>query len=134
MKKSVIFVVDKNPAHRNLIKFNFERNRFTNVHAFPTAEECLYRMQKKVIPDFVVTGFFIECHSRFDFLHQILAISPSCGVVFFDNFEDREFANRLIEAGARDYVVKTKDPDAGISELLKNVTYLAREKRMMGVQ
>ena len=56
MKKSVIFIVDKNPAHRNLIKFNFERNRFTNIHAFPNAEECLYRMQKNLIPDFLVTG------------------------------------------------------------------------------
>ncbi|MCX6269102.1 MAG: response regulator [Bacteroidetes bacterium] len=134
MKKSLIFVVDKNPIHRNLIRYNLEINKFTNVHAFQTGEDCLYRIQKSLQPDFLISSFFTGTHSGFDFLRSVLEISPSTRVIFFDNFEDPLLAEKLLTAGASDYVVKTGDPDAGISQLLKNVHYLAREKALVTEQ
>ena len=53
---------------------------------------------------------------------------------FFDKFEDSELAGKLLEAGACDYVVKYGNPDNGMSTLLKNVRYLAREKALTGGQ
>ena len=128
MKTSVIFVVDKNPIHRNLIRYNLEGNKCANVHTFPSGEECVYRMQKNIRPDFLITSFFTGQLTGFDFLHSVLGISPTTRVIFFDAFEEPALAGELLRAGACDFVVKTRDPDAGIAELLKNVRYLAREK------
>ena len=127
MKIPVIFVVDKNPIHRSLIQYNLNINKFTTVYAFQSGEECLYRLQKNLRPDFIITSFFTGNLSGFDFLRVVQEISPSIQVIFFDPFEDSTVANKLLEAGARDYVVKTKNPDTGISELLKNLLYLTRE-------
>ncbi len=130
MKTPVIFVVDKNPIHRNLIRYYLEINKFTNVQVFPTGEECIYRLQRNVHPDFLITSFFTGDHYGFDFLRIVLDISSSVKVIFFDSFNDHQVAINLIDAGACDYVAKTRNPDAGIAELLKNIRYLAREKSL----
>jgi DNA-binding NtrC family response regulator len=130
MPPPLIFVVDKNPILRNLIRYNLEINRFANVHTFPTGEECLYRLQKNVLPDFLITGFFTPDTDGFDFLQNILGISPDIQVIFFDTFEDSHEAEKLLKAGACDYVVRTRNPDAGISELLKNIRYLIRKTHL----
>ena len=134
MKAPVIFVVDKNPMHRNLIRYNLELSKFTNVQTFISGEECIYRLQKNLSPDFLITSFFTGNQSGFDFLRQVLELSPSTQVIFFDTFEDAQLAGKLLQAGACDYVVKTRNSDAGISELLKNIRYLAREKALIYVQ
>ena len=132
MKTPLIFVVDKNPIHRSLIQYHLNINKFTIVQTFQSGEECLYRLQKQTHPDFLITSFFTGNHSGFDFLRIVLEISPSIQVIFFDTFEDPQIAERLLEAGACDFVVKTKNPDTGISQLLKNIRYLAREKALTG--
>jgi DNA-binding NarL/FixJ family response regulator len=129
----LIFVVDKNPTHRNLIKYYLDNNKFAHVLVFPSGEECLYRLHRSSPPDFLITSFFTGNQSGFDFLHSVLKISPSIQVIFFDMFEDQMVAERLLVAGARDYVVKTRNPDAGIAELLKNLLYLSRKKVLSGV-
>jgi len=134
MKTSVIFVVDKNPIHRNLIRYNLEINKFINILTFPSGEECLHRLHKHFLPDFLITSFFTGNHSGFDFLQSVREISPATQVIFFDTFDDHQLAGKLLAAGACDCVVKTRDPDAGISELVKNVNYLAREKALFNVQ
>ncbi len=124
METPLIFVVDKNPIHRNLLKYRLESTRFADVQAFPSGEECLYRLQKHVHPDFLITSFFSGNYSGFEFLRLVQAISPSIRVIFFDIFEDHQVADMLIEAGACDYVGKTSNPDAGIAGLMKNLHYL----------
>jgi DNA-binding NarL/FixJ family response regulator len=130
MKAPVIFVVDKNPIHRNLIKYYLNINKFTHVHTFPSGEECLYRLRKNANPEFIISSFFTGSHTGFDFLQIVLDISPSSRVIFFDTFEDPEIAEKLLDIGAADYVVKTRHSDIGISELLKNVLYLARDQAL----
>ncbi|MDP1622108.1 MAG: response regulator [Bacteroidales bacterium] len=134
MKSSRIFIVDKNPIHRNLIRYNLESNKFTNVHVFPSGEECLYRMEHKIYPDLLIASFFTGNSTGFDFLRSILEISPFTLVIYFDKFEDPQLPQRLIEAGAHDFVGKTTDPDAGISALLKNINYLLRETALVNLQ
>jgi DNA-binding NtrC family response regulator len=134
MKSSVVFVVDKNPTHRNLIKYNLESNKITRVQAFPSGDECLIQLKKNILPDFIITSYFSGSHSGFDFLRSVMEVSPSSGVIFFDTFEDPGLAEKLMDAGACDYVVKTGNPDAGISALLKNIRFLVREKAFAGEQ
>lgn len=133
MKTPVIFVVDKNPIHRNLLRFNLVAGKFGTVHTFPTGEECLYRLRKDLRPDFLVTGLQPGELGGLDFLRLVLEFSPETQVVFFDHFEDDAVASRLIEEGASDYVARTGEPDAGISLLIKNLRYLAAAREVRAV-
>ena len=134
MKNSLIFVVDKNPIHRNMVRFYLESKKWSNVESFPSGEECLYRLKRAPHPDFIITSFFTGNHSGFDLLKNIHHMAASARVVFFDTFEDHNLPEKLLEAGACDCILKTQTPEAGISELLKNIDFLAREKALFNVQ
>jgi DNA-binding response OmpR family regulator len=130
MKIPIVFVVDKNPIHRSLIKYHLNVNKFSNVHTFQTGDECLYRLQKNLIPDFLITDYIPGDHIGFEFLRSVKKFSSSIQIIFFSSFDDPILAVRLLDAGASDYVVKTSKLDLGLTELIKNVKYLSKEKTL----
>jgi DNA-binding NtrC family response regulator len=130
MKTPVIVVVDRNPIHRNLINYNLVINRFLDVHTFLSGEECLYRLKRNLVPDFIITDLNPGDNNGFDFLEKVKELSPGAKIIFFAAFTDPEIAVRLHEAGATDYIPKTNKPDIGISVLIKNIRYLTREKAL----
>jgi DNA-binding response OmpR family regulator len=130
MKSPIVFVVDKNPIHRSLVKYHLNVNKFSNVHAFQDGDECIYRLQKNLIPDFLITDYNPVDQIGFDFLRNVRRISASIQIIFFSSFDDPILAVRLLEAGASDYIVKTSKLDFGLTELIKNVKYLSKEKAL----
>ncbi len=130
MQKPVIFVVDRNPIHRNLVKYHLELQNFAIVQSFPSGDECLYRLRKSAQPDYLVTGVSTGDYDGFDFLSLVLGIAPAVRVICFDTFEDSEMAEKFISAGACDYISKTRYPETGIAELVKNLRYLVTAKAM----
>ena len=130
MRTPVVVIVDRNPIHRSLINYYLTLSKLLTVHTFLSGEECLYRLRKNFIPDFIITDLNPNDHSGFDFLKLVKEISPSTDVIFFADFDDPKIAIKLHEAGATDYIRKSTKPDIGISELIKNIKYLARERAM----
>jgi DNA-binding NtrC family response regulator len=130
MKSPIIFIVDKNPLHRNLAKYHLNMNKFVNVHAFQTSDECLYRMQKNMIPDFLITDYNPENHIGFGFLQTVKEISDSIQIIVFSTMDDPIIAMKLIDAGVSDFIVKTGNLDFGLTELIKNMNYLIKENAL----
>lgn len=128
MKSGLIFIVDKNPIHSSLLKYHLTIQRFSNVQLYHSAEECLYRLRKHVIPDFLITEYDLADHNGFDFLRMVKKINPSIQVLFFSAVDDPVLAVQLIDSGATDYIMKTGKLDYGISTLVKNIDFLQREK------
>ncbi|MEI7499107.1 MAG: response regulator [Bacteroidota bacterium] len=128
MKSMIVFVVDKNPIHRSLVKYHLNVNKFFNVHTFQTSDECMYRLQKNMVPDFLITDYNPSEHIGFEFLRNVKEISSSTQIIFFSSFDDPILAVRLLDAGASDYIAKTSKLDVGITDLIKNVKYLSKEK------
>jgi DNA-binding NtrC family response regulator len=128
MKNPVVVVVDRNPVHRNLINYNLVIHKFLEVHTFLSWDECLYRMQKSLVPDFVITDLGQSIEGGLGFLAKVRELAPDARVIFFAAFPDRETAHILHEAGAADYIPKSNKPDLGTSELIRNIRYLTREK------
>jgi two-component system, NtrC family, response regulator AtoC len=130
MKSPTVFVVDKNPVHRSLISYNLIFNKFFNVHTFQSGSECLYRLQKHFIPDFLITDYNPDDYNGIEFVRNVKKISPSIRIIFFGECDDQATVLGLLESGAADYISKTGSPAAGISELIKNIRYLQREKSL----
>lgn len=125
-KDPVIYIVDPNPVHGNLVKFHLVLRKFTGVWLFTNAEECLYRSRKQA-PDFVVSESSPESHSGLDFLRNIRSISPDTQVLFLTSEEDSMLASLLLEHGATDFIVKSSRPEQSIRELCDNLSYLVDE-------
>ena len=130
MKSPTVFVVDKNPVHRSLISYNLIFNNFFNVYTFQSGSECLYRLKKHFIPDFLITDYNPDDYNGIDFLCSVKEISPSIRIIFFAACDDPATVLSLLDSGAADYILKTGSPTAGISELIKNIKYLQREKSL----
>jgi two-component system, NtrC family, response regulator AtoC len=127
-KSPVIFVIDRNPIHSSLIKYHLNVNRFLNVQVFQTGEECIYRISKNVLPDFLISDYHIGDMNGFELIEKVREKSSLVRIFFFSAQDDPIFAVRLLEAGASDYILKTSKLDIGIAELIKNVKYLCREE------
>ncbi len=83
-----------------------------------------------MIPDFLITEYSPGDHVGFDFLKSIKEHYPSIQIIFFSAFDDPILALRLLEAGAADYILKTSKLDYGLTELIKNIKYLTKEKAL----
>lgn len=127
MNNISIFVIDRNPIHNSLIKYHLNINKFTLVYTFPNGQECLYRLQKGFIPDFIITDYDIGNYTGFDFLGKIRDRYPDLSLVYFSSIADPVLAMKLLEAGASDFIIKTSKLEAGISELLKNLKFILKE-------
>jgi two-component system, NtrC family, response regulator AtoC len=127
-KAPVIFVIDKNPIHNSLIKYHLNVNRFFNVQTFTSGNECIYRLQKNVRPQFIIMDYDTGDHNGFDFMRKVKAISPETSFIFFSSYNDPILAVRLLDAGAADYITKTGKLELGLNELVKNLGFLVRQE------
>jgi len=127
IKADQIFVVDKNSIHRNLIKYHLNVNKFSRVQPFSSGDECLYRIYKNTIPDFIVVDYDPDNFTGFDFIKKVKRAAPQVHIIFFTTNDDPILAVKLLEAGASDYLVKTSKIDFGISELIKNIKFIIRD-------
>jgi len=129
MNNIIVFVVDRNPIHNGLIKYHLNISKYNFVYTFPNGQECLYRLQKGLIPEFIITDYDIGNYTGFDFLGKVKDRYPDVSVVYFSSFADPVLAMKLLEAGASDFIVKTSKLETGITELLKNLKFIHKEVR-----
>lgn len=128
----VIFVLDKNPIHRSLIKYHLNVNRFFNVQTFNSFDECNYRLNKGHLPDYLILDYTNDNTNSFEYLKVIQRMSPQTRVLFFSSYDDPILAVRLLDAGAVDYVSKTSKLEIGLRELIKNLKFLIKETAYIG--
>ncbi|MCX6283657.1 MAG: response regulator [Bacteroidetes bacterium] len=122
-----IFIVERNPIHNSLIKYHLNINKFSQVQNFPSGQECLYRIEKNLVPDIIITDYDIGNYTGFDFLRKVKDNHPGVSVIYFSSSADPVLAMKLLESGASDFIVKTSKLETGISELLKNLRYILKE-------
>ncbi len=127
-KLSLIFVIDKNPIHNSLIKYHLNLNKFFNVQTFPSVNECLYRLNKQLFPDFIIIDLIAGDPSVFDFLYKVRGLSEKIQIIFFSSHDDPLLADQLLDSGATDFIVKTDRLETGITELIKNLKFLIKEE------
>ena len=123
MKEPVIFIVDPNPVHGNLVKYQLTINKFTNVWLFTSVEECLYRLRKQS-PDFLVSEYHLGKYNGLEMLRMSHKISPATRILFLTGMDDPSVAESLLDEGAMDYIVKTSRLEVSISELVRNIGFL----------
>ncbi|HTX88960.1 MAG TPA: response regulator [Bacteroidales bacterium] len=127
MKTPVIFIVEKNAYHGNLVKYHLQANRFQDVRVFGSAEDCTVAISKGMIPDFIISDTLAGKMDSSGFLRWVKDFNPSIRMIFYSSSGDESLASKLITAGADDYILTTNKGDAGIRELIKNLNFLQKE-------
>ena len=125
MKNISIFIVERNPVWGNLLKYRLACNKYTNTRLFLSPGEALRQIEGNIIPDYIIASDFRDANK---FLSSVKATDHSIGVIFFTETGDSEKAEKLLVAGAADYIVRSGNSESGVKELIKNLKYLCREE------
>ena len=128
MNNSLLFLLDRDPVKGNFLKYHLNSNGFWNVMLFPNQGECLYSLQRNIIPDFIITDTSMMGMPDLQFLKSIKADHPAITVIFFSENEDVSHISALLDAGATDYILRVGDKQNWIHELISNLQYLIKEE------
>ena len=128
MKNILIFIVERNPIWGNLLKYRLSSGKFTNTRLLHSAQEALQLISNHVVPNFLIADAEDPSINCMELLARVKNLNPYTRVVFFTTVADSLLADDLLAAGATDYIVRSEKQDSGISELIKNLTWLCREE------
>jgi DNA-binding NarL/FixJ family response regulator len=127
MKRKTVFLLEKETTVANLIRYQMLAHQVKQVQVFPSVSECLYFMQKKTVPDFLIADLGnSEIHAS-DFLKTIRTAFPGVRVLFLSPHADDSLITRLMEEGASDCIHTSGRTEDWIRELVKNMEFLSRE-------
>ena len=125
MQPCNIFILDKNPVHRNMIRYRLISEGFRQVSVLPSVAEFNYQVEKGCFPNFLI----VDCQSiipgQISFVEMVLKASPDTKIILFTDIEDQNFANELLENGATDYILKNGANLQGLKELILNLKYMS---------
>jgi DNA-binding NarL/FixJ family response regulator len=128
MKRITVFIIEKEAPVANLIRYHLASHQAKQVQVFPSVAECLYFMQKKSIPDFLIADLaHPEINAR-GFLKTMMQSFPGVRILFLSPFTDDSLVSQLMEEGATDYIYTSGRMEDWIHELMKNMEFLIREK------
>jgi DNA-binding NarL/FixJ family response regulator len=126
MKKTSIFIIEKETALANLIRYRLMAHQVSQVRVFPAISECLSFMQKQSVPDLIVADLDLPDCNGSTFLKTVKRLFPGVRVVFLSPFTDDILLSQLMAEGASDYIFKSEQREAWIHELMKNLEYLSK--------
>jgi len=128
MKRTTVFIIEKEAPIANLIRYHLLSHQVKHVQVFPSVTECLYFMQKKSIPDYLIADMAHPEINASIFLKTILQSFPGIKILLLSPFTDDSLVTQLMEEGATDYIYKSGRMEDWIHELVKNMEFLIREK------
>jgi DNA-binding NtrC family response regulator len=127
MKKTTVYIIEKEANLANLIKYKLLSHKVNQVNLFPNIAECLHFMQKKSADFLIIDTTNLE-YTVPDILKVFLRMFPGIKLLFLSPVAEDSLAEQLIADGATDYIYKSGQSEEWICELVKNIQFLVREK------
>ena len=75
VKNPLIFVVEDNKVYNKLIVNYLKSNKYVNVEAFYSGEECLKNIEKG--PDIIIQDYLLEGMNGIEVLKRVKKVSPT---------------------------------------------------------
>ncbi len=127
MKNPMIFIVVKDALIANMLKYELQAQRFTDIHLLPSAGECFYALSKGRIPDFIVSDLQGNAENGISFLQSIFRLNARTRVLFLLSAGEEFEASHVMEAGATDFVMRSSHSNLWMKELIRNICYLRKQ-------
>lgn len=104
LKNPLIFVVEDNKVYNKLIVNFLKSNKFTNVEAFHTGEDCLKNIDK--CPNIIIQDYLLEGMNGIEVLKRVKKVNPETEFIFLSGQDSMDVAINTMKYGAFDYIVK----------------------------
>ena len=120
MKKPLIYIVDDDEVYLKVIKHKLEEHGLNNLKTYQTGEACLEEIEQ--FPDYLILDFSLEGLNGLDVLSEVKKQSKSTKVIILTVIDDKDLAQKCIDAGAESYIVKNDEGLIKLEKLAKAIS------------
>lgn len=117
LKKKILIVEDHPVARMGLAKVLVRENNFQIIGEAEDVDEAMELIEKQQ-PDIVILDLSLKSSNGLEFQKYLKKNHPEMNVLVVSMFDETIYAVRVLEAGAKGYLMK----DAPVEDLIKAVT------------
>ncbi len=104
-KKKIIFFIDDEPQVRKAVSKTLQQIDNVRVVALVDAESCLTEL-RRIKCDIVITDVNMPDMDGIALMKRIRELRPQMPILIITGYDTEENKNRIMEAGADDYLAK----------------------------
>jgi DNA-binding NarL/FixJ family response regulator len=124
-----IFLVDDHPTLVGGLRYLIEKDGNATVCGEATTAREAMELIPRLMPDLVVMDITLPDKSGIELLKDLQAVCPALRVLVFSMHDEMLYAERVIRAGGKGYLVKGSDSDQfleAVREVLGGAIYLSK--------
>lgn len=114
-----IFVVEDDEWYNRLLVHTLSLNPDYEIHSFTTGKDCLTNLHQQ--PDVVTLDYRLPDMKGLDVLKQIRETNDDIQIILISEQDDIEVVVTLLQSGAFDYIVKSKDIRERLLNTVNNI-------------
>ncbi len=122
-----IFVVEDDEWYNRLLVHTLSLNPDYEIQSFSTGKDCLANLHQE--PDVVTLDYRLPDMKGLDVLKQIKEINEDVQIILISEQDDIEVVVTLLQSGAFDYIVKSKDIRERLLNTVNNIRQGSNLKR-----
>lgn len=138
-KKTLIFIVEDDPIHRQMLHDHLAQMSDFIIKDFGTGEECIKHInEKNELPDIAFLDYYLnssvkEAMDGLDILTELKKLSPLTEVVMLSGQDKIQVAVEVMKYGAFDYIVKGESAFYRAEKSVYNIYRYSKMKKDAGM-
>lgn len=114
-----IFIVEDNEIYSMMLGYILSKDSIYRFLSFKSGEECIKNLNLN--PDVIILDYGLPGMNGYDTLREIKKQSPHIHVIMLSSNRDVILAEKLVDAGADDYILKQSNVKDQIIEKIEAV-------------
>lgn len=127
-KPKPVFIVEDNELYAMLLDYILSKDSVYRFVSFRSGEECIQNLYLK--PDVIILDYGLPGMNGYETLQEIKRTNPNTHVVMLSNNTDQAVAEKLIAAGADDFVLKQGHGETQIIDIIELLLYKDELKKI----
>src|SRR3954466_15712019 len=103
-KAKHIFIVDDNEIYSMMLDYILSKDSIYKFVSYKSGEECIENLYLN--PDIIILDYGLPGMNGYETLLEIKKQHPGVHIVILTSHEDEELKDKLLMAGADDYILK----------------------------
>ena len=112
-----VFIVEDDEIYAMMLDYILSKDSIYKFSSFNSGEECLENLWQN--PDAVILDYELPGINGYQVLQEIKKRDPEIHVLMLSSKKNPELVERLLEAGADDYLLKQDHPEKQITEKIE---------------
>lgn len=116
-----IFIVEDNELYSMMLDYILSKDSIYKFVRFNSGEECIKNLYLN--PDVVILDYGLPGLNGYETLLEIKRFNPHIHVIILSNNTNKELPQKLLKAGADDFVLKQGHGENQIIEKIENILH-----------